>query len=99
MIEKVSRSIARWLVKTGAIVQEDSALYEYAAYSLIFNVVPMGLVAVIGGCIGMLSEGLLMIAPFIVLRKFSGGFHLKSSAICLISSITILSLSCLRSSL
>ena len=92
MIEAVSRGIAKWLVKAGAIPQEDATLYEYAAYSLMFNVIPICLIVVIGSFLGMLLEGVLMIAPFILLRKFSGGFHLHSSIVCLLSSITLLSL-------
>ena len=36
-----------------------------------------------------------MVVPFILLRKFSGGFHLHSPIVCLFSSVTLLFLSLL----
>ena len=42
----------------------------------------------------MVVEGLLMILPFMLIRKFSGGFHLKSSTVCLVSSTLLLSFFC-----
>lgn len=40
---------------------------------------------------GVLLEGILMILPFMMIRKFSGGFHLKSSRVCFVASTCILS--------
>lgn len=39
----------------------------------------------------MLLEGVLMIVPFMLIRKFSGGFHLQSSGVCFVSSTLLLS--------
>lgn len=39
----------------------------------------------------MVVDGLLMILPFMLIRKISGGFHLKSSTVCLVSSTLLLS--------
>ena len=39
-----------------------------------------------------------MILPFMLIRKISGGFHLKSSTVCLVSSTLLLSFVCLVSS-
>ena len=40
----------------------------------------------------MVIEGILMVIPFMLIRKFSGGFHLNSSAVCFVSSTVLLSL-------
>lgn len=95
MINTISRLVARWLLNTGAISSDDVPLYEYAVYSLIFNLIPIGLAVVIGAVLHMIPEGLLMVMPFILIRKFSGGFHLKSSASCFISSTLFLTLAML----
>ena len=41
----------------------------------------------------MFIEGILMILPFMMIRKFSGGYHLNSSVVCFISSTLLLSTS------
>lgn len=92
MIDTAAKKTAKWLLSTGAISSSDVQLYEYAAYCLFFNLIPFALVSVIGGLMGMPAEGLLMIVPFILIRKFSGGFHLSSPLSCFISSTIFLSL-------
>lgn len=91
MINTIASGIVKWLLKAGAISQQDKELYEYAAYSFLFSLMPFCLIAVLGCITGMVIEGSLMLLPFTLIRKFSGGFHLKSSSICLISSTLLLS--------
>lgn len=92
MISAVSARIVKWLLRAGAISQNDKELYEYAAYSFLFSLLPLCLVIVLGSIIGMLVEGILMMLPFMMIRKFSGGVHLKSSTICFVSSTLLLSI-------
>lgn len=91
MITKMSSAIVKWLLHAGAISESDKELYEYAAYSFLFSLLPLCLVVILGCITGMVIEGLLMILPFMLIRKFSGGFHLKSPGICLLSSTLLLS--------
>ena len=91
MITKMSSAITKWLLHAGAISESDRELYEYAAYSFLFSLLPLCLVVILGCITGMVIEGLLMILPFMLIRKFSGGFHLKSPGICLLSSTLLLS--------
>ncbi len=92
MITRASLTVAKWLLHTGAISESDKELYEYAAYNFFFSMVPLCLVTILGGVTGMVVEGILMLLPFMLIRKFSGGFHLKSSSICLISSTLLLAM-------
>ena len=91
MITKMSSAITKWLLHAGAISESDRELYEYAAYSFLFSLLPLCLVVILGCITGMVIEGLFMILPFMLIRKFSGGFHLKSPGICLLSSTLLLS--------
>lgn len=93
MISRVSSILVGWLLKARAIPQDDKDLYEYAAYSLLFSLSPLCLVMFIGGIMGMFLEGILMVLPFMLIRKFSGGVHLRSPLLCFISSTLLLSLS------
>lgn len=91
-MKHASALIAKWLLKAGAISAEKVDLYEYAIYSFLFSSFPLLVVICLGAVFHMVLEGVVMIAPFMLIRKFSGGFHLKSSIVCTISSITLLSL-------
>lgn len=90
MIAKASSGIVKWLLHAGAIMECDKELYEYAAYSFFFSLLPLGLVTILGGISGMVLEGIMMILPFMLIRKFSGGAHLKSPGKCLIYSTLLL---------
>ena len=91
MIARLSSIIVKWLLHAGAISENDRELYEYAAYSLLFSLLPLILIMLLGCASGMLLEGVLMIVPFILVRKFSGGFHLQSPGVCFVSSLLLLS--------
>lgn len=78
------------MVKTDAINAEDFALYSYAMYSVMFVSIPILLSIAVGILMNMLLESILFIAPFVMIRKFSGGFHLKSPTVCLFVSTGII---------
>lgn len=92
MMKLIANLLAKWLLKSGAISADKEELYEYAIYSFLFSSFPIIIIVCIGALFHMVLEGIVMIIPFMLLRKFSGGFHLKSSVLCTISSITLLSL-------
>lgn len=92
MIDGITQGFARWLVKANAITEEDQKLYAYGMYSFLFTLAPLALVLLIGLVLGIPVEGIFFILPFILIRKFSGGFHLESPAVCLCSSISVLTL-------
>lgn len=79
----------KWLLRTGAISQEDKDLYEYAAYSLLFSLVPLVIVIGFSILMGMLPQGITFVVPFLLLRKFSGGYHLESPGICFCVSVIV----------
>lgn len=91
MIGCISSKIVKWLLRAGAISENDRELYEYAAYSFLFSLLPLILVILLGWISGMFLEGVLLILPFMLTRKFSGGFHLQSSGVCFVSSTLLLS--------
>lgn len=59
MIRKASIAISKWLLNTGAIYEDDKELYEYAAYSFLFSLLPLCLVIIIGCAVNMVIEGIL----------------------------------------
>lgn len=90
MTRFLSKTLAKWLLKTGAISQQDEAVYEYGIYSFLFSIIPFALVLVLSIPLGMIWEGVLLIVPFFFLRKFTGGFHFQSALPCLVTSTLLL---------
>lgn len=92
MIQELSFKVAKWLEQEDAISGKDNGLFSYAVYSLLFGLLPIFIVTILGLAFGMLREGLLMIIPFMMIRKFSGGYHLNSPKLCIICSTVLLAL-------
>lgn len=90
MITRCAGRITTWMIKHDAVLPEDRELYEYAVYSLILTVSPLVLVMIMGGLMGRMREGIVLIIPFMVIRKFSGGYHAKHDWACLLSSCGLL---------
>ncbi len=91
MIRKVAHILSKWLLKTGAISEVDLELYEYGIYSFLFTLIPLFAVIVLSFPLHITFEGILFIIPFILLRKFTGGFHFSSAWLCTLVSIVVLS--------
>lgn len=92
MIQELSSRVAKWLEQEEAISGKDNGLFSYAVYSLLFGLLPIFIVTILGLAFGMLREGLLMITPFMLIRKFSGGYHLNSLKMCITFSTVLLAL-------
>lgn len=90
MIKRIAAVAAKWLLQAGAISASDVELYEYGIYSFLFTMCPLGLVLIISVFLNMVIEGILLIIPFILIRKFCGGFHFQSSVLCGIVSTAVL---------
>ena len=89
-MEHILRALSGWLIQQDAIEPGDRELYEYAMYSFLISVMPLTIILVISGVIGMFPEGLLIVIPFMVIRKFSGGYHAKHAYICMTISVVLL---------
>ena len=90
MIKRAAAVTATWLLQAGAISASDVELYEYGIYSFLFTLCPLGLVLIISVLLHMVVEGILLIIPFILIRKFCGGFHFQSPVLCGIVSTLVL---------
>lgn len=89
---KISSVVVRWLINSKAILPDDKETYEYAVFCFLITATPLTLSIVIGALLGIFWESIFFILPFIISRKFSGGFHFKSSIICIIFSTATIAL-------
>ena len=89
MIEKCADKVACWLVRCRVIEESDRELYEYAAISFFMSLAPLVLGLIFGLVMGGVKQSIFIILPFMVIRKFSGGYHAKRAWICLVTSSAI----------
>ena len=92
MNSKGSRGIITLLIESGVIEASDRELYEYAIHSLWLSVAPLIIALVFGIIMGSTKEAVMMIFPFMAIRKFSGGYHAKRERNCLIGSSLLIML-------
>lgn len=59
-------------------------------YIAFLTVTPIVLILSIGSLLGKTIQGLIIIFPFMFIRKFSGGIHAKKLRTCLLSSCVVL---------
>ena len=86
----VSSKLTDTMVRQGIVEEEDREVYEYGIKSMIMSIIPVFFGVVFGFLVGKAIEGIIMIATFAIIRKYAGGYHLKSGAVCLFASIVII---------
>lgn len=92
MIDFLCNKCCAWLLRSQAIEPKDEELYQYALFCFFITALPIVIVVLWGIAFGMVKESILLILPFAIIRKFSGGFHLKSSNKCMVISTILLAL-------
>lgn len=89
-MNKCTDLVTDWMIRHDVIQENNKELYQYAICSGILLIIPLLLTGGIGFYFGSIKKGIVMILPFMILRKFSGGFHLKHLWLCLIGSSVLL---------
>ena len=74
----MSEKIANWLIGQKAISSDEREVYAYAVHCLFSLIYPIAFAFVLGIIFGMVMEAIVMIIPFMIIRKFSGGYHADS---------------------
>lgn len=83
-------AVAGWLIRCGAVAEEDRELYVYAVKSMLTTIAPLLIAGLAGVLMGYWKQGILLILPFMCMRKYSGGFHAKHAWTCLFLSVLLL---------
>ena len=84
------KSIVSSLLKSGLISDDDRELYEYAVNSIFMMIVPIVMSCIIGSIMGHLLTCIVFVALFILLRKFTGGYHTRHRITCIVLSTFII---------
>lgn len=93
MIKALSSGVTEWLRKEGVVPPQNQALFSYAVYCFVFGMLPILLAFILGLLFRMLHESLVMILPFMLIRKFSGGYHSNNPKKCILLSSLLLFIS------
>ena len=87
MTSKLSKLLTSWLIHQGAISKNEEELYQYASYLIISTMTPTITVLLLGTMIHISPiKCLCFSSSFIILRKYTGGFHFHSQTLCFITS-------------
>lgn len=89
MSQRLANRVSLWLNRCEIITEEDIELYAYAVQVCITTVSPLILFLCISGVLGHIPEGILLVLPFLTVRKYSGGYHAKTALRCFICSIIL----------
>lgn len=92
MIASLSRKVASKLHSSGAIEEADQALYEYALNVALSGILHLGTSIVLGAAFGIIPASLALFIPFILIRKFAGGFHASTPLRCYLFSVAMITL-------
>lgn len=83
---KCTDTVVDWMIRCDVLQEEEKELYEYAVHSFFLLVSPLIFAGGIGFCMGSIKHGVALILPFMILRKFSGGYHAEKLRTCILGS-------------
>lgn len=89
MAENLANRVSLWLRQCDVITDEDIELYAYAVQVCITTVSPLVMILCISGILGHIPEGILLVLPFLTVRKYSGGYHAKTALRCFFCSVIL----------
>lgn len=76
-MQKYTEAVVAWLVKYQVIEEQEKELYCYAMESYILFWSPVIFALLLGIIMGKVKESIFVIIPFMIIRKYSGGYHAK----------------------
>lgn len=83
---KSAEAVVEWLIRYKAIEESDRELYTYAVYNILLSILPLLMAIMLGGVMGCIRQCIVLIIPFMFIRKFSGGYHMNNPWSCLLCS-------------
>ena len=86
----MTKKIVDLLVKNNAIDESDRAVYEYSVRTTVMFIITVLIGIFIGLHLGCLLPCIIYIALFIIMRKFTGGYHTKHRWSCISLSACII---------
>lgn len=76
-MKRYTETVVDWMIRQNVINEKEKELYGYALYSAGLLILPLLFAVGIGFCLGSIKRGIALVVPFMILRKYSGGYHAK----------------------
>ena len=86
MIDRLSKQVVNWLVRTEVVKNEDFDIYLFGLHQGIISIINYITTLVIALIFGRIIEGILFIVVYKPLRICAGGFHMRTEMGCYILS-------------
>ncbi len=94
MIQRFSVKIVEWQIRKGILSNEDKATYEYAYEVLIAKTVNIVIAIIIALIFRSLLIVLILLASYVPMRTYAGGYHAKTNESCTMVSAGIICTVC-----
>lgn len=84
IIERISKNVVLFLVKTDTIENDDinKGFYQYGIEITISSILNFVLVMFIGTVIGHFADSIIFLLLLVLLRRFTGGYHANTYFVC-----------------
>lgn len=92
MIDLCVAKIFGWITRENVELPENLEVYKYVLHSSLLDLVPIIITLILGMFFKNCLEGIAMIVPYMIIRKFSGGYHLKKFTHCFTVSCCLITL-------
>ena len=92
MLSFISNGAASWLVRGGVIDDEEHELYAFAVYNLLFTTIPIIVFMLISLFWGCGTCSFILVCSVLAMRRYTGGFHAKKPFVCIVISLSSLTL-------
>ena len=97
-MKRYTETVVDWMIRQNVINEKEKELYGYALYSVGLLILPLLFAVGIGFILGSIKSGIALVVPFMILRKYSGGYHAKKFSHCAVDSVLLLFL-CIKFSM
>ncbi|WP_312812000.1 accessory gene regulator B family protein [Sedimentibacter sp.] len=89
MINKISKNVAVFFIKNNLIQVDEIDIYIYGLQLIISSILGISIILFLGIISERLTDSLIFLFCFIILRQYSGGYHANSYLKCNLYFITI----------
>lgn len=86
----VIQEITAWLITQNVLSAEDRELYEYSIRSFGITFISVAVAILIGTLMDGLLHSIVFVVPFMLLRRYCGGYHAESFGRCMCYSCILL---------
>ncbi len=89
MINKISKNVAVFFIKNNLVQEDEIDIYIYGLQLIISSILGISIILFFGIISERLTDSLIFLFCFIILRQYSGGYHANSYLKCNLYFITI----------